>query len=140
MEWLRKRKRSQGPVVSISRPRTDAAVNADDEAQPSQNRSIHISRQDHNRRLGQSSAAIQVQEDLSSLPNEQAEELTPWSPSFFDETPAQPLDNASGSMPDQQDEGSVRGYFFVTCHIPHFKYIEIYSSATRMAAPSRLLP
>jgi hypothetical protein len=113
MEWLLKRKRSLGPVVSISRPRIDASadIDADIELQSSQNRSIHISRQDHNRRLGQSSTSIQVQEDVSLPQNEQAEELTPWSPLFFDDTPAQPLDDASGPMPVQQDEDPVCSCF-----------------------------
>jgi hypothetical protein len=113
MDWLRglKRKRSQRPSVSISRPRTDV----DSEPQPSQNRSIHVSRQDSNRRLGQSSTGIHVQEDVS-LQSEPAEELTPWSPSFFDEPSAQPPEETQ-PVPDQQDESSVRNCFFVTCYI-----------------------
>jgi hypothetical protein len=86
MEWLLKCKRSSGPVVSISRPRINGDIDVDIEPQVSQNRSIHISRLDHNRWLGQSSTSIQVQEDVSLSQNEQAEELTPWSPSFFDDT------------------------------------------------------
>lgn len=81
MDEKRKRKRSvPGAVISVSR----SSVTDANEPRAPQNRSIQISRQDHNRQLGHTSTIIPGSEEVYLEPEDRVE-LNPWSSAFYDE-------------------------------------------------------